>query len=447
MRIGLLIVITVFMISVAHAASLGATLTVAPEIQTSLIPTILNPSPKINEYITIIADYEDTNGTDVQNATVKIQVEGKMYNMTYVPSASAYSFEYVFSEYGTYFFYITAEKGGYEKQEKVISMSISKTKSRLIGSAPTPKIDVIVRGENSNHSPVLSGENISISFDLPDMNFQHLIINAVQPINYGTMNMSDCNPSLTEENIVYDCISIKLKNILPIQYGMAHLYFRVSKQWIDNNNINASTISILKISNETTSTLTITQNGEDENYYYFYTNFSEFSNFVVYAQQNTVYCGDNICNNNESCETCSQDCGVCGEITILPIIENCTNGSCVIMSVCWFGAIVVVIIAGISYYLLCQKKVLSPQKKERAPKFKNKKLKLKNLNQKARKLEKEIRDIKKKLKKKESRELRKKFGKKLKELNKIHEKIEDYKNEIVELEHKHKIKPKIKKRK
>ena len=74
--------------------------------------------------------------------------------------------------------------------------------------------------------------------------------------------------------------------------------------------------------------------------------------FLVYSDNSTTYCGDGICNNNETCATCTTDCGVCPPTCAPGYICNgtsvmyrsydcslqlvqkcpyqCTNGGCIV---------------------------------------------------------------------------------------------------------------------
>ncbi len=88
---------------------------------------------------------------------------------------------------------------------------------------------------------------------------------------------------------------------------------------------NASTVNLSIYKDNDVLTLTPTTNWKGSGYFYIYANDSKEEtqgrvDFIVNYTIATIHCGDEICNGNENCSTCSSDCGSCQEAA--PEIKN-----------------------------------------------------------------------------------------------------------------------------
>jgi hypothetical protein len=254
-----------FLIPIAHASSIGAALIVPPEKNTSLT-IYYNPSnPVAGDYIYIYADYQ-SNSTEVLNATVNITIGGATYLMNYDPSHSAYEHTYYSSKSTILPIKVSAKKISYKRAEKDYSIRINNPTAN--GGAPKSIITIVSNNETIIQPGVPAGGNITIPISIAPQSFQYLILTAAQQIAYGNIYMATDSCSihnLPKALVLYDCISIKLKNIKPEQYDGNLLYFKVSKYWIKNENINISKIAILHVHNKTQERLNVTRANESNN--------------------------------------------------------------------------------------------------------------------------------------------------------------------------------------
>ena len=422
----MLLMIVILAISVANAAQIGASLTVPPENNTSISITFTPSSPKAGQTVKFIADYEDENGTDIQGASVNITIDGTTHSMVYSSSDSAYIFEKNLGE-GTYFFKVVAKKTGYKLAEKnsTISVSDKKENDRYTSDGVRPEIIVNLSNQSTTHPPVLANENMTIIIDIL-RSFYKITIVPNTNILFGTISINSCNKPMKVEGVFYDCMSMNLTRINPSQYKSINLYFKITKSWIKAHNINSSKINVIEISNDNkTKLLNVTKISEDEDYFYFSTSTDGLSDFVIYGNVNNSYCGDGICSENENCSSCSEDCGTCPQIKSSTLLE-----------IAWYWWLVLISIPIIAYYY---KSRIEFSKEE----IKKAKRRLNYLEAKYRELVKKAKQLEKSSKKSK----KKKNPKRLAELKKIHERIEDIKEEIVEIEHKYNIKPERKKKK
>ncbi len=408
-------VIAFFMISLASAANVGASLTVPPLNNSTLTISYSPSSPQIGAYVTFKADYENENGTDIQNAMVTIDIGGQVYNMTYNPSLSAYAFKKQFNSEGTYFFTINATKIGYHSKSE--SSSFSVTKKDDVPYSDSPSYIYINYGNQSERLHAVPPYGI-INISLPG-NFQRLIITNKLQITYGNVNINLCKNDtvdIPKKSIFYDCISINLYKIKNTQIENSTIYFKVSKEWIDVNKINESSIRLLEISKNSTKTITLTPLNEDSKFRYYYANVN-FSDFIIY--------GDKLPEN---------------ETTNITVTSQSHAQCYSIFSLCWYWWILIGTVIVGSYIVYFKTEETSEEEKKKAQsKINRLNTKLEILHKEAKKLEKNI--------KKTKNHKGKSFGTKIKKLKELHEKIRDTRDEIVELEHKYNIKPKTTKRK
>ena len=439
----LILIIVLSLISIAHASSIGASLVVPPEKNTSLTIYHNPASPIAGDVIYIYADYQ-SNNTEVLNATVNITISGANYSMNYDSSHSAYEYTYYSSGSTTLSIAVTAKKIGYKRAEKDYLITIAEPTKNTGGGAYKSIISIVSNNQTTTQPGVPAGKNITIPINVSPQSFQYLTLTAVQQIAHGNVYIETGTCSihnLPKRWVPYDCISLSLKNIKPEQYDGNLLYFKVSKYWVKNENINLSKIFILHMHNQTQEKLNVAEINEDNSYYYFYTTFHNFSNFVIYGVKNANYCGDGICSGNETFNSCKTDCGNT-PINILPSEKSCCLFDiCYDAGICWYWWIL--ISAGVGAYYYYYEKELLPKEKSKAQKKLNRlEPKLKELRNKSKELEREIKKLKKS--KKSSSKI---FSRKLREYQKIREKIENYRDEIVNIEHEYDIKPKIKKKK
>jgi hypothetical protein len=423
-----LLVFVFFVISIANAANIGASLTIPQENNTTLIINYSPASPYVNQQVKFIADYEDENGTDITNASVNLTIGGITYQMTYSSSDSAYVFTKSFQSTGSYFFTVKAKKTGYKLAEESSSITIIKKEKRITKSTTggiRPGIKINLGNESTMHPPVFPGENISISLT---GDFYRIIIIPETKILYGQINLTNCNNTQVN-GVFYRCISLNV-NVSPYQYKQINLHFKVSKSWIKTRNINSSKIHILEISGDNTSKeLNVTRTSEDNDYYYFVTKTNNLSKFVIYGEKNNAVCGDGVCSPNENCSNCNIDCGNCTNITQE---SNCILINAKLLDVCWYWWIILVI-PFILYYLYSEEKIVSKEKRKAKRMINNLQKKLDELRAKEKQLKKSLKKTKKK------------NPKKLKELQEVNQKIEDVIDEITNIEHKYNINPEKKK--
>ncbi|MCD6575859.1 MAG: PGF-pre-PGF domain-containing protein [Nanoarchaeota archaeon] len=401
----LALTLVLLVISVASAASLGASLTVPPLVNTTLKTSYTPENPRVNQEVMFIADYEDENGTDIVDANVTISVDGKTYQMAYSPSNSAFIFKKKFDTTGVYFTKITAKKVGYVEQIKEFGVRIS-FKSMSSGGGNS-FIVIKVGNQSMNILPVPPNTNLTIGLDILE-NFQKLTIYTSQQISSGTINIQRCNKDYSlSSGIVFDCLSVDLEDIYKEQYENAVIHFKIPKEWINSNNINDSKIGIIEISNGVNRIIPY-RISEDEGNVYFYFKTMGFSEFIIYGEKNNA--------------TSSEP----PKVIFFPneIMESQQLSIC-----CWM--LVVVGISLFMYYLTKEEIIPLEEKRKAKQKLTRLKAKLNGLYSKSN-------DIESKLKKMKTRK-GKNFGAKLNELKKVHEKIEDIKNEIADLEQKYKL--------
>ena len=414
----LVLTLVFFAISVAGAASLGASLTVPPLINTTLSVSYSPYNPNVNQGVKFIAEYKDENGTDIQGANLTITIDGQTYNMT--PSGSKYVFYHTFQKDGIYFFKVNAQKVAYVPAEKESSLTIKLP--TFSNSQPRTGINVIADNQTNTYLPTPPNENITIFTDVFN-NFRKIVITTKLQIIYGNISIDKCKdrPNL---DVFYDCISINFDRILPEQYSDIYIFFKVDKWWIKSNNINVSRIHVSEISSQNEKELKINKISEDENSYFFFTKTNNLSDFAIYGEKNDLYCGDKICSENENCSSCPQDCGECK-------VTSPEEKGWPLESL-WLLILIPIIV----YYFYQRKEKFSPEEIKKA------KRRLNILEKRLKELIKKSKGLEKKLKR-----TKKKNPKNIGELKKLYEKIEDLKTEIANIEHKYNIKPPHRKKK
>ncbi len=286
----LLFVILIFSISIAYA-SLGATLRV-PGIETSLTLNVSNKNPLVGGLVVFSANYFDVNGSEITDADVNIEINGNIFKMNYNPARNAYVFQRNFPFVGTYFFTVTAEKQGYEPASIADSISVSEKSIDKTpgGGAPPSWINVNIGNIVGRHQSVSENKDINIELDVNKSNFNRIIITSAKTINRGTIDIDflGCvDIEKFEGKIYFDCFRVNLYDISNEQISKSQIYFRVSKDWIENNDINESSVSVLKI-NEKIEELNATKINEDSNYNYYYIEFYEFSDFAIYGSKDDI---------------------------------------------------------------------------------------------------------------------------------------------------------------
>ncbi len=285
----LLVVVIIFSISLAYA-SLGATLRV-PGIDTNLNLTISNKNPLVEGLVVFSANYFDVNGTEITDGDVYLEIDNKTFRMNYNPNENAYTFQRNFPFVGTYFFTITAEKQGYENATISDSISVSEkpldktpSSSRITSDWININIDKI----QERHQSIASNQNINISISTNKSNVDRIIITSSRTITKGTIdiNFLGCDEiEKFERKMYFECFSINTQDISNEQIAKTELHFRVSKNWIEGNNINESRIFVLKIDEESERLNTL-EIKEDKMHRYYITEFYEFSDFVIYGESN-----------------------------------------------------------------------------------------------------------------------------------------------------------------
>ncbi len=118
---------------------------------------------------------------------------------------------------------------------------------------------------------------------------------------------------------VYRYFEIKQKN-LDGNIEASYIEFYVNRTWIDNNNINISSVALMRYHNGWTALETRILRQESERIYY-EAESPGFSYFAITGRENRVpepkeeagLCGDGVCGSNENCRSCSGDCGPCPE--------------------------------------------------------------------------------------------------------------------------------------
>lgn len=147
----------------------------------------------------------------------------------------------------------------------------------------TNKIILEYKGIEKEYDTLSSG-NV-ISFFIEDtQSFYNISIEAAKNIDEGRIIINEnCNDFLEEENkILYDCISIYLENISNEQIKNGRIYFKISIDWLNENNISVSNLYLYKLSEELED-IGIEELYSDKNYYYFTSEFNNFSYFGVYG--------------------------------------------------------------------------------------------------------------------------------------------------------------------
>ena len=442
----LLLIIVFSLVSIANASSIGASLIVPPDKNTSLTISYNPTSPIEGDIVYIYADYQ-SNSTEVLNATVNITISGANHSMNYDSSHNAYEYSYYSTSSTTLPISVTAKKVGYKQANATSALAIAPKPTTNIGSGGAYRsiISIVTNNETATHQGIGRGENITIPINTTAHAFQYLILTAVQQIAHGNVYIKtdSCSIHNSPNNWVpYDCISLSLSNIQPDQYDGNLLYFKVSKYWVKNEDINISKIFILHIHNQTQEKLNVLRIDNDSNYYYFYTTFHNFSNFVIYGIKNANHCGDGICSGNETFESCSADCANTNIPSVTLGNNCCLFEVCYEIGICWYWWVAIALGVGAYYSYSYKKKKFSKEKEIAQKRLNSMEPKLKALREKSKNIEKELKKLKKS--KKTSGKI---FGRKLGEYKKVEGKIKDYRDKIVDIEHKYSIHPKTKKKK
>lgn len=275
------LVIAFLLISVANAAQLNATLKVVPEIKTKLIleyPT----SVKANQDVAIKIRYLDENNTDIKDANVVISINGEKHSLSY--SNDYYIYEFKEKNIGVVVFSVNATKQGYETQIKQGSISI---KSKYKPSSSLPNIRTIVCNETNEIPPVRKDEVITISIDNEDIPIKNISLHASKTIAGGQIiiKKQDCK-EFNISGIPYKCFMIDLKGISSEQIKNANMIFDIYRVWINKNDVNKSSISVLKIEGNSTSIISINKVSETSEKLSFSFSTDSFSYFVIYGQKN-----------------------------------------------------------------------------------------------------------------------------------------------------------------
>lgn len=159
------------------------------------------------------------------------------------------------------------------------------------GAAVPSQMTVHIDGQVVHPYAILPGEDLVISLNVTEEAFSKLVITASQLIDSGTITIKydDCgNHQPPEDEAFYDCASITLDGIKPAQYSQVYLYFKVSKQQINDANIDISTIGVTKFDDGTSAELPINKVAEDNDYIYYSASFTNFSNFIIHYKSTKV---------------------------------------------------------------------------------------------------------------------------------------------------------------
>ncbi len=130
----------------------------------------------------------------------------------------------------------------------------------------------------------------------------------------------------------YQCLDVST-NIRASDMNNATVRFRVSNSWISQNNINTSTIKLVRsLDGNRRQDLLTWEVDRDGEYTYFHALTYGFSVFMILGRPITPtreiiplpYCNDMVCDLSigEGCETCPEDCGC-------PLGEACVRNTCI----------------------------------------------------------------------------------------------------------------------
>ena len=194
----------------------------------------------------------------------------------------------------------------------------------------------------------------------PAVALTDVILNLKQPLTYEPEIEAEIISCQPYQNIIYShestyqCLLVET-NIREEDFYNATIKFKTRKSWVTENNINISTIKLVKkLDNNTRQGLLTWQVGEDEEFIYSEALTYSFSVFIILSEPITPlpvvkpHCGDGICDITigEGCGTCPEDC-VCapGETCIRNtcIPECCLWGICGKFIICWYWWLAIVL--------------------------------------------------------------------------------------------------------
>lgn len=154
---------------------------------------------------------------------------------------------------------------------------------------------------------------------------------------------------------VYNYLDIKItipsENIIS-----AKAEFKVSKQWVIDNDVDENTITLNRYFDGKWVKLKTSLKNYDNEYFYFEAEMSGFSYFSITAKPKAIvniFCGDDICNANETYENCNVDCNIPENIIISNYVTD------VVQQNDYFAGIIIIVIF-VAIYLFIQR---HPKKK------------------------------------------------------------------------------------
>ena len=215
--------------------------------------------------------------------------------------------------------------------------NITHSKKWLFITVPT---DLVFRINDTNVS--VSEINISI-------------LNAVNNIEVTVVKYLETPPGVTPpENTVKEYFSINRTILEDSNIGSFTLTFRISREWMDYEKVNASTVIIKRYLNNTWKPMLLTYTGEDTDYTYFETSNPGFNLFAITGERMPDIQPDIICSVGEMrcLGNFSQICNQTNWVNAEKCDYECRDGICIPKPVDYITPSLIIISIIVAVYLI-----------------------------------------------------------------------------------------------
>jgi PGF-pre-PGF domain-containing protein len=236
--------------------------------------------------------------TDLDNDTLTFTIDNKPANATFDTSSGNFSWTPINGEKGTYYVLFGVDDGEDNVTENV---SITVTETSSSSSSTTSS-----SGGGGGGGALTSGEKFD-NIDFKDYTLKSVVRDVETTFSFYEENNSIVSLSFTSElnagqvkavievlkdtssqvkspapGDVYKNMNIYIdSNLGDDVMGDRIINFKVSKSWVEENNIDVSFITLCRYNSDEWDTLSTEATGEDEEYYYFTSTTPGFSPFAI----------------------------------------------------------------------------------------------------------------------------------------------------------------------